>query len=152
MSAPCRRASAIWYFAEDELLAEDGGPVGESVDGLAGEAHVEQRTLEPGRLGEDGDDGRAGLRVQERLLCGVDGHGDLALGWARALDLGHEAEGRAAAARRRRGVSLQTRNERDGAGCKAHSKVSVELFRARAGAWLARVRHLAGAEHRFSGG
>jgi len=46
-------------LVEDELFAEDGGAVGEGIDGGTGEAEVKEGTVEPGGLGEDGDDGGA---------------------------------------------------------------------------------------------
>ena len=46
-------------LVEDELFAEDGGAIGKGINGGTGEAEVEKGTMEPGGLGQDGDDGGA---------------------------------------------------------------------------------------------
>ena len=84
---------------------------------MAGEAHVEEGALEPGGLGEDGDDGCACEGIGEGLVRRVGVGRDVAFGRAGALDLGHEGGG----------SGLEARDEGDEGRGEVEGEVGVEV-------------------------
>mmetsp|Transcript_38565 Transcript_38565/g.115753 ORF Transcript_38565/g.115753 Transcript_38565/m.115753 type:complete len:316 (+) Transcript_38565:1234-2181(+) len=82
---------------DDEILAEYGGTavfllsIGGPHPRLG---QIVQRSLEPSRLGQYGNDRRAGSGVNARLIARVQIGSDVSLGRAGSLEFGREAHGR----------------------------------------------------------
>lgn len=112
---------------EDEVLAENGRAVGESVNSGADGTHVLEGALEPLGLSEDGDSRGAGESVGE----GDGGRGgggavdEVALGGRSALDLGKESDMRLAVHRSRLGLESAVEGDEGRGDVQVDERVEV---------------------------